>query len=387
MKKIFTLIALFATCALVDAQNIYLWKGGNFTQQQISEGLEIDTSLDSITFTAPIVAPTVSIRYTDGAAEVSVSPSVSGVTYSIDGANVTITSANTTDEITYTASGTSSNGSLTINGQYKLTLALAGLNLTSKSGAAIDIQCGKRIALVLQDGTENTLADAASGAQKSSLYCKGHLEIEGAGTLNVIGNKSHAIATKEYLQLKKSTGIINIVSSANDAIHAGQYFQMNGGTINIDKNTASDGIQAEVTSDATDEKNGQIIIKGGTLNITVANEDAKAIKADKDIAISGGAFTLNANGNGSRGIQTDGNMAIGAEDNATTILINATGGKCTLAADKEDPHNCMGMKIDGNLTINGGTIDVYNTGKKSKGIKVAGTYTVNGGKVNAAVDN
>jgi len=41
------------------------------------------------------------------------------------------------------------------------------------------------------------------------------------------------------------------------------------------------------------------------------------------------------------------------------------------------------MKIDGDLTINGGTVTVTNTGSKSRGIKVAGTYTKNGGTVSA----
>lgn len=387
MKKALTLISLFAFSLFADAQSIYVWKGGKCTQQTLAAGLEVDMASDSITFNAPVTAPEVSISYSDKSAEVVVSPSASGVTYTVDGANVSITSSNVKDEIKYCVSGSSTNGSLTINGQYKLTVELDGLSLTSQTGAAIDIQCGKRIALVLKDGTTNTLADAASGAQKASLYSKGHLEIEGSGTLNVTGNKSHAIASKEYLQLKKSTGTINIVSSANDAIHAGQYFQMNGGTLNIDKNTTGDGVQAEVTSNAADENNGQIIIKGGTLNITVANQDAKAIKADSDIAISGGTFTLNANGNGSRGIQTDASMTVSEADNKTSIAIAATGSKCTLAECSNDSHNCMGIKVDGDLTVNAGTIKVTNTGKKSKGIKVGGTYKNNGGNVDATIDN
>jgi hypothetical protein len=47
----------------------------------------------------------------------------------------------------------------------------------------------------------------------------------------------------------------------------------------------------------------------------------------------------------------------------------------------------MGIKIDGNMTVNAGTVNVYNTGSKSKGIKVVGVYQVKGGVVNASVDN
>ncbi len=389
MKKLILSSIFIASGILAQAQTMYLCKDGDYTTKEVTQGLEIDLTqgYDSITFTKPQIEPTVTIVYNGSSATVKKPSFVTGVSSTINGANVVITSDNVTEEIKYIVSGTSSNGSLTINGSYKLSLELAGLDLTSATGAALDIECGKRINLILADGKTNSLSDAASGSQKACFYCKGHLEVSGAGTLNVSGNKSHAISTKEYMQMKKTAGTINIVKAANDALHVGQYFQMNGGKISITSTTVGDGIQAESTSDAKDENNGQIIIKGGTLDITMANQDTKAIKADTDITISGGSFTINAEGNGSRGIQTDGNMTIGEEENATSILINATGGKCTLAECAQDPHNCMGIKVDGNLTINKGKVSVYNTGKKSKGIKVGGTYTANGGTISAVVES
>ena len=156
----------------------------------------------------------------------------------------------------------------------------------------------------------------------------------------------------------------------------------------------NDGVQAEYKTDDNDaiivdeENTGGVIIKGGTLNITMNNsEDAKGIKAEGNIDISGGTFTIDANANGSRGIQTDGNMTISQADATTNMTITAAGGKCTLEEDSDDPHKCMGIKVDGNLTIDAGTITVYNTGKKSKGIKVSGIYTNNGGTVTASIDN
>jgi hypothetical protein len=134
---------------------------------------------------------------------------------------------------------------------------------------------------------------------------------------------------------------------------------------------------------------GGIIVKGGTIDITLANaEDAKGMKADGDIAISGGTFNIKAQSNGSRGIQTDGNITISEADNATTMTIEATGGKCTVAADSDDPHKCWGMKIDGDMTVNAGTITVTKNGSTTKkGIKVGGTYKKNGGTVSATIDN
>lgn len=398
MRKIFLTTALVLSSALsAFAQTIYICRDGDYTEASITDGLEISLSedIDSITFSKPQMEKVVNIVYDGAQAKVTIPSFVQGVSCSSGtSSDVVLTSTNITDEIIYNVVGSSSDGSLVIEGDYKLTIRLNGVDLTSKKGAAIHVKCGKRIAVDMADGTVNSFADAANGTQKACIYTKGHFEFEGAGTLNVTGNANHAIASKEYLQIKKSVKAINILKAANDAIHAGQYFQMNGGELNITKTTVSDGIQAEYELDDNDaiiqdeENTGGVVIKGGTLNITMENsEDAKAIKAEGDIDISGGTFVINAVSNGTRGIQTDGDLIISEDNNPTSITINAKGAKCTLAEDVDDPHRCMGMKIDGNMTVNAGTINVYNTGSKSKGIKVVGVYTVKGGTVNASIDN
>lgn len=333
------------------------------------------------------------ITYSGSTATVNIPEEMEGVTCeSGTSAHVVLTSTNTTKELYYAIEGSSTNGSLTINGTYKLSVMLNGVNLTSNQGAAINIQCGKRINLIMKDGSTNTLADYADGSQKACLYTKGHFEIEGNGTLNVTGNANHAIASKEYLQIKKSVKAINIKKAANDAIHVGQFFQMNGGEVTIDQNTMNDGIQVEYETDdndqivADEENTGSVIIKAGTINITVNSaEDAKGVKAEGDVTISGGTINIEAKSNGSRGIQADGNMTIGEENGSTTITIAATGKKCTVPEDSEDPHKCWGIKIDGELTINAGTVTVSKDGLTTKnGIK-CGTYTKNGGTVKATI--
>ena len=109
------------------------------------------------------------------------------------------------------------------------------------------------------------------------------------------------------------------------------------------------------------------------------------MKCDSTITISGGTLTLTAQGNGSRGIQTDGDMTIGEAAGSTTLIdIKATGALCTLN-HSDDPHRCMGIKVDGNLIVTGGTTKVSNTGSKSRGIKVGGTYSNTGGTVKATI--
>lgn len=334
------------------------------------------------------------ITYSGSTATVNIPEAMEGVTCtSGTSSHVVLESTNTTKEMYYAISGSSTAGSLTINGSYKLSVMLNGVNLTSDKGAAINILCGKRINLIMEDGSNNSLVDYAAGEQKACLYTKGHLEIEGNGTLNVTGNSNHAIASKEYLQVKKSVKAINILKAANDAIHVGEFFQMNGGELTIDQNTVNDGIQVEYKTDDNDqpiddaENTGSVIIKGGTLNITLANaEDAKGIKAEGNVDITGGTIVINANSNGSRGIQADGDMNISeAENTTTTITIAATGKKCTVPEDSDDPHKCWGIKIDGDLTVNAGTLTVSKDGSTMKNGIRCGSYTKKGGTVKATI--
>lgn len=380
MKKLFLIfIGLLSGLAVHAQQEMRIWSDGESNRVYLSDMgnmLFSDGKLtlgDTIYTIADIdsIVPVqkVYISFSADAATVDIPTALAdSVSAEISGAYVTLTNKNISNEVDVILSGESDNGGFTYNGSYKVSIILNGLSLTSQQGAALDIQCGKRIDLELVEGTVNTLVDYASGEQKAALYCKGHMEVSGAGSLSVTGNAKHAICTKEYLQLKKSTGTVTIVSAASDAIHAGQYFHMNGGTVTIDGSTTSDGIQVETAMrdsiteekdtlsvpDLTKKNNGQIIIKGGTINIDIDHEDCKGLKCDSLVTISGGTIAINANDGGSRGIQCEGDMVINADDNTTSITVNVNGRRCT-NEEHEDDHRCIGIRIKNKLTVTGGT--------------------------------
>ena len=163
----------------------------------------------------------VSIVYGASSATVSIAGNVAQyVTPTISGAHVTINQSNTDavndDEITYQLSGTTSNGSLTLGGSYKCTIALAGVTLANPNGAAITVTNSKRIQLSAKSGTVNTLTDGASGSQKACVYSKGQLQLQGNGTLNVVGNTKHGIKSASYISVKNLT--LNITSTVGDGI-------------------------------------------------------------------------------------------------------------------------------------------------------------------------
>lgn len=379
-------------------------------------------------------AKSVNVNWTSTGAEVLVSSDVAPyVTSIVNGGNVTlIQSEEISDEvlgeITYTLAGESADGSLSMTGGYKATLLCNGLNLTSKSGAAILIDNGKRIAFKLNEGTTNRLADSAGGTQKGALDCKGHLEFKGKGALEVTGNTAHGIFAKEYITIKNSN--ITVPSAVKDGMNCNQYFSMESGVLTIQK-PGDDGLQVSY-KDATDreaEDTGSITITGGTLNINASAKAAKAIKsdnnitisggtlnlevtgvgmwdataaktkaaacigADGDVEISGGTFSMNATAGGGKGISCDGALKI----TEGVIKITTSGAlfvyqnnteytNYTSNADRIASNNkssAKGIKADGAITISGGDIAVHTTGYGTEAIESKSTITIDGGKVQA----
>ena len=308
---------------------------------------------------AEVKANQVAVNYDGTSATVTVAGNVAQyVSPTINGAHVTIAQLNTAavdnDEITYTLSGSTTDGEFALSGTYKCTVSLAGLTLTNPSGAAINITNGKRIQVSAKKNTVNTLTDGANGSQKACLYSKGQIQLQGNGTLNVVGNTKHAIKSGDYITVKNLT--LNITSAAGDGINCEEYFQMKSGTVSI-SGTADDGIQCDLggdtstgeTTDHEDEDSGNVYIEGGTLNVTVTANAAKGIKAEGDLRISDGDITVKTTGGG---------------------LWDSTKLKTKASA-------CLGA--DGNITISGGTMNLTSTGAGGKGINGDGTFTATSG--------
>lgn len=308
-------------------------------------------------------AQSVSVVYNGSTATVTTDSIASQyLTVTQSGAHVSIAqSSDLATEITYTLSGTSTDGEFYMSGSYKATVELNGLTLTNAtpvySGAAVHIQNGKRINVKVITGTTNTLVDAASGSQKGCLYVKGHAEFKQQGTLNVVGNVKHAIKAGEYISLKNAT--LNITSAVGDGISCNQYFLMQSGTINI-SGTGDDGIQCDlegdtataITEDHEDEDSGNIYISGGNITINCAAIAAKGIKAAGDIFISG-----------------------------DPVIDITTSGKGEWDEDDQETSAACGISADGDIDISGGTLTLTSTGSGGKGMKCDSVLTISGGDI------
>lgn len=347
------------------------------------------------------------------------------------------------EEITYILSGQTTDGEFSLTGSYKCTLSLAGLSLTNPSGAAINIANGKRIKISAKKNTENTLTDGTGGSQTGCIYSKGQIHLQGNGTLNVVGKTKHAIKSGDYIAIKNLT--LNITGAVADGISCNEYFLMESGSVSISgvgddgiqcdlDGTTSTG----ETADHEDEDSGNIYIEGGTLKVAATataskgikatgvlniNENSEAttvtitnsggadtsdetdisssacLKSDKAIVISGGTLTLTNTGQGGRAINSDGTLIIsGGTINAQAQGSNygssgggggpggggrpGGGGGWPGGGGSSSSHKyAKGVKADGNITISGGTLNVYS--KNHEGMESKGTITVSGGEVYA----
>lgn len=298
-------------------------------------------------------------------------------------------------EVTYHLAGTSTDGSFHQIGAYKCTISLEGISLES-SACPFEIENGKRINILLTEGSQNTFRDGADNFRKSTFWIKGHPEFSGAGTLNLTGTQRHAYSSNEYTQLKNSfTGTINILGAQSDGMHVEQYYEQRNGNV-IFKNVLGDNLDVSATTTATDEQNGQIIISGGTLDCTASGDDTKCVKSESHMTITGGTLRLRCTGDGSKGLSVgttvanvgSGDLLIQQDPNAASnerpyIYLLATGDEYVNPADANDTSKCRGIKVKGNFTFDGGTIerDLSSTVKASKIISIDGTYTYKSGSL------
>lgn len=322
----------------------------------------------------------------DGAKATAINPYfIDSLDVVISGADVTVSNLNTYTELTTQLEGTSGNGSLTYNGTYKTTIVLNGVNLTSSKGAAIDIQCGKRVNLEVKKGTENFLTDSKGGSQKAALYCKGHLELDKAGSLTVTGNTAHAIAAKEYIKLKKSDGTINILGAVKDAFHCKQYMLCNGWNVNI-SGVVGDGVDVELDGEENEDgyADGSLHINGGAWNIKSSADTIKAFSADTDINISAGTFDISMTGKASKGLRAGNNIIIGnAEDGSGPVMnVTTTGAQYSSGSTSgSGSTGGWGGRPGGGGWGGGGGPGGNSNTSSSKAIKALNQITVYGGNL------
>lgn len=273
----------------------------------------------------------------------------------IDGGTITIT-----DEGVYLLSGSLTDGQIIINAAKddKVQLILKGVNIVSKTSAAIYSLESDKVFLTLPEGTENTLANGGDyvaiddNAIDAVIFSKTDLTLNGTGKLAVNAQAGHGVVSKDELTI---TGGDYTITAAKRGLSAKDSIAISDGVFAITSGT--DGIHAENAEDAS---RGFIYILSGSFDIH-AQEDA--VSASSTLQIDGGTYDLTTgDGSESTEMKTGGDFKRMKPDDGFDPMKHPDNITDTptepLTTTEEDSVSQKGIKAAGNLTINGGSFSL-----------------------------
>lgn len=325
--------------------------------------------IDSIDF-GPQVSNIV-VNYTANGATAVNPYAFRGVDVEISSAGLVTATSALTEEVTYELSGQGTGG-FKLYSAHKQTLLFNGLALTAADGPAINIQSKKKTTLSLAEGTTNTLTDTETYTlsdtedMKGALFSEGQLVFEGEGSLSVAGKYKHAICSDDYVRI--NSGKVSVTVAANDGIHANDYFEQTGGTLTI----------SGTTGDCVDADAGYVNIEGGTLTLTAATADTKALKCDSTLTISGGTLDIKLTADQTKGLKSGKDMTLSGGQ----LTFTCSGG---VVVTDGDPSYCAAIKADSLLTLSGANITITHTGTAGKGISTDGNFNMTSGTLKATL--
>lgn len=293
--------------------------------------------------------------------------------------------------------GQSDNGSLKIYGEKKFKLTLAGVDLTSQKGPAINSQCKKRVFVHLEKGTTNRLTDASeyqndhyyrgentvsTEDRKGALFTEGDQIFSGSGTLVVAGRQKHAVATDGYFYMRPGVTLA-ITEAVKNGLHV-------KGDEEDDRGIHLMGGLLYVCVDSPAGKcikcDRQVEIAGGKQQLYASGDalydaeekdtsSAAGIKTDGDILVRSGELNCISTGRGGKGLNADG--AICFEGGATSVA--TSGGKYQYRASLTSSPK--GIRADGDIILNGGSVNISVSGVSdgSEGLESKSSLTINGG--------
>lgn len=265
---------------------------------------------------------------------------------------------------TYTVTGAISNGQILIDtgdDAMDVVLILNNADITNPAGPAIYIRQAKQVRLQTAAGSVNrvvsgTEADAAAVNDQSSgaaIYAEDDLDIEGEGSLEVLGYINNGISCKDDLDVNSGT---LSVTAANNGLRGSESVDIKGGTITVA--AGNDGVKS---TSADKEGKGAVTVSGGSLTITAGGD---GISAETELTVEDGEVNVVTTGDP----DARSSKALKAQTNLTL-----SGGMVTLSATDHAVHSGAG------LTVSGGVLNANSTGGKA--VAAHGAIAVTGGEL------
>ena len=218
----------------------------------------------------------------------TVTNNVSGVTVTNVSGIINITS--TASGVEYVLSG-SYTGSVNIVSSEIAKVTLNGATITNSSGIALNFAAPK-VFVYTTSGTTNTITATPTSSSQAAIYNSGKFVFSGSGTLNVVSKAYDAIYS--LYGITASETVFNITSALDGIKTIDRPITLNSGTYTI--NSVARGIRTISSSStyATSSSAHNIIVNGGTYNITATGEDGEGFKAYATLTINGGTINVSA---------------------------------------------------------------------------------------------
>ena len=275
------------------------------------------------------------------------SASSSSNSVKISGSKVTIT-----EEATYVISGNLSNGMLIVDAKdtAKLQLVFNGVDITSKTSAALYILEADKVVVTLASGTTNTLANGGSFTAiddndiDATVFSKQDLTLNGNGSLTVTSPAGHGIVSKDDLVI---TGGTYTVNSASHGLDANDSVRIVNATLNID--AGKDAVRAENNDDAS---KGFIYVSSGTIK---GEAEGDGIAAGAYMQIAGGTIDLLVGG-GSENSTKEHSDSFGGFMGGGRPGGGNRSGTSTTSSSNDSGTSMKGLKAANSLLISGGNI-------------------------------
>lgn len=242
----------------------------------------------------------------------------------VDGSGVKLSGSDIIieDSGQYEITGTLADGRIVIDAKNEtVCIRLNNANISCSYSSAIYGYKADKLTIVLKDGTENSMEDAADYSfsddwsteaeeePNACLYAKMDLLLCGTGSLSVTGNREQGITCNDIFEIADVTLQIN---SAGKAL------------LGKDKLVVSD---ADITAEAGDDalhSNGNVLLNGGTYMLAAGDD---GIHADAGVVADHVSMIITESNEGIEGWQIyliDSDITIDSEDDAVNATSDAT---------------------------------------------------------------
>lgn len=247
----------------------------------------------------------------------------SGGDVDIEGVGASFTSGklSITEAGTYVLSGTLEGQiHIKVDDTEKVHLVFNGFSLICTDYSPLYCEEADKISITLADGTENTVTDNGSGYVQGTnsgngryagaIHSKSSLTINGTGSLSVTTSYRHGIVSNKNLRIVSGTIAVN---AAEDGLKGKKTLSACGGTVRVI--AGGDGLKV---NEEDDEEKGYLVIEGGDFTVEAGGD---GLDVSQLIQITGGTVRVNSVDHALRSM---GEVKIGGD---VTLELDAYSGK------------------------------------------------------------